>query len=47
MGTIVDILHAPGLPDNYVVESSGSDGVTVWLGDFWVEELEPFHLREC
>lgn len=39
-GVIVDILQAPGLPDNYVVESVGPDGVTVWLGDFTDEELE-------
>ena len=38
--TIVDILHAPGCPDDYVVESSGPGGVTVWLGDFRAEELE-------
>lgn len=38
-GTIVNILHAPGLSDRYVVESSGQDGVTVWLGDFSSEEL--------
>ena len=41
VGTIVDILQAPGLPDNYVVESSGRDGVTIWLGDFRAEELKP------
>jgi hypothetical protein len=41
LGTIVDILHAPGVPDGYVVESSGEDGVTIWLGDFLAEELEP------
>jgi hypothetical protein len=41
VGTVLDILHAPGLPDRYVVESSGADGVTVWLGDFAAEELDP------
>ena len=41
VGTLLDILHAPGLPDRYVVESSGEDGVTVWLGDFAAEELDP------
>ena len=40
-GTIVDILHAPGLPDSYVVECSGQDGVAIWLGEFASEELEP------
>lgn len=33
IGTVVDILSAPGLPENYVVECSASDGVTLWLGD--------------
>ena len=41
LGTVLDILHVPGLPERYVVESSGADGVTVWLGDFAAEELEP------
>jgi hypothetical protein len=41
VGTLLDILHATGLPDRYVVESSGADGITVWLGDFVAEELEP------
>jgi hypothetical protein len=39
-GTIVDVLAAPGLPYNYVVEASGQDGITIWLGDFAAEELE-------
>ena len=39
-GIIVDILRASGQPDRYVVESSGADGVTIWLGDFSTEELE-------
>jgi hypothetical protein len=41
VGTIVDILVAQGVPDSYVVESSDPDGVTIWLGDFRTEELEP------
>lgn len=41
VGTLLDVLHAPGLPDRYVVESSGGDGITVWLVDFAAEELEP------
>jgi hypothetical protein len=41
VGTIVDILQAPGEPDDYVVESSGPDGVTIWVGDFQAEEIEP------
>ena len=40
VGTLLDILNASGLPDRYVVESSGGDGITVWLGDFAAEELE-------
>ena len=40
MGVIVDVLHTPGLPDRYVVESIDADGTTVWLGDFSAEELE-------
>ena len=39
-GYVIDILQAPGLPDNYVVECSGPDGVDIWLGDFTAEELE-------
>jgi hypothetical protein len=41
VGCIVDILQAAGLPDGYVVESSGPDGITIWLGIFLAEELEP------
>lgn len=41
VGTVVDILRAPGLPDRYVVECSDSDGTDVWLADFLREELEP------
>ena len=41
MGTIVEILHAPGLPSKYVVESSDADGITIWLDDFDAEEIEP------
>jgi hypothetical protein len=39
-GTIIDVLSAPGLPYNYVVEADGLDGVTIWLGEFAAEELE-------
>jgi hypothetical protein len=42
IGTILDILHAPNLPDDYVVESSEPDGIPIWLGDFDADELEPF-----
>jgi len=40
VGTIVDVLASPGLPYGYVVEASGPDGITIWLGDFTPEELE-------
>ncbi|HYP77224.1 MAG TPA: hypothetical protein VER12_14745 [Polyangiaceae bacterium] len=40
VGTLVDILHAPGHADRYVVECSGHDGTTIWLDDFDAEELE-------
>lgn len=39
-GTIVDVLHAPGLPDLFVVECSGQDGITDWLSEFLPDELE-------
>jgi hypothetical protein len=41
IGTLVDIVHAPGLADKYVVEASGSDGVAICLADFDAEQLEP------
>ena len=41
MGTLLDTLTAPGHPDRFVVESSGPDGVSVWLADFAASELEP------
>jgi len=34
VGTLVDILHVPGLADRYVVECSGPDGITLWIDDF-------------
>ncbi len=42
VGTLVDILHAEGLPDRFVVECCQGDGETVWLGDFHADELEPY-----
>ncbi len=41
VGTIVEILQAPGLPDDYVVECVGPGGRPIWLGDFFEEELAP------
>lgn len=40
IGTLLDRLSADGSPDMYVVECSGSDGVTIWLADFYPEEIE-------
>jgi hypothetical protein len=40
IGTLLDILQVPGLPDRYVVECSGGYGVDIWLGEFSAEELE-------
>lgn len=40
VGTLVDVLKALGLPNKYVVESSAPDGRTIWLSDFFAEELE-------
>jgi hypothetical protein len=41
VGTLIDILRAPGAEDGYVVECPGPDGATIWLGDFTADELEP------
>ncbi len=41
MGTLIEILHAPDLPDKYVVECAGQGGITIWLSDFDAEEIEP------
>ena len=46
IGTITDILRAPGLPEHYIVESSDGEGMTIWLGDFEAEELEPIDATE-
>lgn len=40
-GTVVDILSAEGLPNKYVVESCLPDGGSLWLSEFYAEELEP------
>ena len=39
-GAIVDVLQATGLPDKFVVESVVPDGTTLWLADFFAEEIE-------
>lgn len=40
VGTLLDVLTAPGVADRYVVESSDGHGTTIWLGDFLADELE-------
>ena len=40
VGTLLDILTAPGVPRKYVVECSGKDGVSIWLADFFEDEIE-------
>ena len=40
VGTLLDILTSPGLPNKYVVECSGQDGISIWLADFFEEEIE-------
>jgi hypothetical protein len=38
-GAVVEILHAPGQPDRYVVECVDASGETLWLGEFSADEL--------
>jgi hypothetical protein len=41
IGAVVEVLTAPAMQEEtYVVECPGSDGVSVWLGDFSFDELE-------
>ena len=40
VGTIVEILSGPNLPDCYVVEAVQDDGYTTWLCNFSAEEIE-------
>lgn len=43
----MDILHAPDLPDKFVVEMTDpSDGTVIWLSAFYREELEPLSEAE-
>lgn len=39
-GTVLDVLSAPNLPNKYVVESSLPDASSLWLADFFAEEIE-------
>lgn len=34
-GTLIEMLHAPYLPDKYVVENAGGDGIPIWMSDFF------------
>jgi hypothetical protein len=40
VGTVLGVLTAPGFPNKYVVECSGNDGISIWLADFFEEEIE-------
>jgi 8-oxo-dGTP diphosphatase len=46
-GCLLEILHAPGYPDCYVVEESGPDSNTNWLCDFTRDEIEPVGQRSA
>jgi hypothetical protein len=37
---VLDVLSAPNLPDKYVVENCLPDGSSLWLADFFAEEIE-------
>ncbi len=41
VGTLVDVLQTPHLPDHYLVECARHDGQTLWLSEFEADELEP------
>ena len=43
-GTLIDILRAPNLPNRYVVENAGNDGMPIWMSDFFADEIEPVDL---
>ena len=45
-GILIDILNAANLPPRYVVESSGDDGVTIFLSEFDEDEIEPIKNEE-
>jgi len=40
IGTLLDILTIPGLPNKYVVECADKDGISIWLAEFFEEEIE-------
>jgi hypothetical protein len=40
VGAFIELLHAPGLPDGYVVEAGSLDGSAIWMGVFLREEIE-------
>jgi hypothetical protein len=45
-GILIDVLKSVNLPPRYVVESSGDDGVTIFLSEFDVDEIEPIINKE-
>jgi len=40
-GALIDGLRAPNLPDKYVVENAGIDGIPILISEFLTEEIEP------
>ncbi len=40
IGTVVEVLRAPGRPRAYLVECCDAAGATVWLSECLAEELE-------
>ena len=45
VGTLLDVLTAPGVADRYVVESSEGNGTTVWLGEYGAFMSSEYMLR--
>lgn len=41
IGVVIDVLHADGFDDRYVVECVGEDGATLWICDLAPDELQP------
>ncbi|MBI2684747.1 MAG: DUF3630 family protein [Acidobacteria bacterium] len=38
-GAVVDVLHAAGEPDKYIVESVDENGATAWIAEYGAEQL--------
>ncbi len=41
IGTLIDVLRAPNLPDKYVEANAGNDGIPIWMREFLAEGIEP------